>query len=73
VDVHDDSKSTTLPVANVVVNAYVRFDQKAPWMVDLLNVNLGVELEQTARQRTRDFLKLFATEGVRITKNLDFA
>ena len=73
VDVHDDSKSTTLPVANVVVDAYVRFDQKAPWMVDLLNVNLGVEQERTAQQRTRDFLKLFATEGVRITKNLDFA
>ncbi len=72
VDVHDDSKSTTLPVAKVVVDAYVRFEQKAPWMVDLLNLNLGVEQEQTAEQRTRDFLKLFATEGVRITKNLDF-
>ena len=51
----------------------MRFDQKAPWMVDLLNVNLGVEQERTAQQRTRDFLELFATEGVRITKNLDFA
>ncbi len=73
VDVHDDSKRTTLPVANVVVDAYVGFDQKAPWIVDLLNVNLGVEQERTAQQRTGDFLKLFATEGVRITKNLDFA
>ena len=73
VDVHDDSKSTTLPVANVVVDAYVRFDQKAPWMVDLLNLNLGVEQERTAQQRTRDFLEMFAAEGVRITKNLDFA
>ena len=73
VDVHDDSKTTTLPVARVVVNAYVRCAQKAPWMVDLLNVNLTVEQEQTARQRTRGFLELFATQGVRITKNLDFA
>jgi len=73
VDVHDDSKRTTLPVAKVIVDAYVRFEQKAPWMVDLLNINLGVEQEQTAEQRTRDFLKLFAAEGVRITKNLDFA
>ena len=73
VDVHDDSKTTTLPVARVVVEAYVRCAQKAPWMVDLLNVNLTVEQEQTARQRTRDFLELFAAQGVRITKNLDFA
>ena len=73
VDVHDDSKATTLPVARVVVDAYVRCAQKAPWMVDLLNVNLTVEKEQTARQRTRGFLELFATQGVRITKNLDFA
>ena len=73
VDVHDDSKTTTLPVARVVVDAYVRCAQKAPWMVDLLNVNLTVEQEQTARQRTRGFLELFAAQGVRITKNLDFA
>ena len=73
VDVHDDSKTTTLPVARVVVEAYVRCAQKTPWMVDLLNVNLTVEQEQTARQRTRDFLELFAAQGVRITKNLDFA
>ena len=73
VDVHDDSKATTLPVSQVVVGAYVRCGQKAPWMVDLLNVNLTVEEEQTARQRTRDFLELFASQGVRITKNLDFA
>ena len=73
VDVHDDSKATTLPVARVVVDAYVRCAQKAPWMVDLLNVNLTVEQEQTARQRTRGFLELFAKQGIRITKNLDFA
>lgn len=72
VDVHDDSKTTTLPVAKQVVDAYVGFAQKAPWMVDLLNLNIGVEDEQLAQQRTADFLDLFATEGIRITKNLDF-
>ena len=72
VDVHDDSKNTTLPVARVIVDAYVRFGQKAPWMVDLLNINLTVEDEATGRQRTRAFLDTFANEGVRITKNLDF-
>ncbi len=72
VDVHDDSKNTTLPVARAVVDAYVRFEQKAPWMVDLLNINLGIEDKQTAEQRARDFLALFSKEGVRLTKNLDF-
>ncbi len=73
VDVHDDSKQTTLPVGKVIVDAYVRFGQKAPWMVDLLNVNLTVEDEQTATRRTREYLDVFGTDGVRITKNLDFA
>ena len=41
-------------------------------MVDLLNLNLTVEREETARQRTREFLDLFAAQGIRITKNLDF-
>ena len=73
VDVHDDSKVTTLPVSRVVVDNYVRCDQKAPWMVDLLNVNLTVEQEEAARNRTQDFLDLFSRQGIRITKNLDFA
>ncbi len=72
VDVHDDSKQTTLPVAKVIVDQYVRFAKKAPWMVDLLNINLSVEQQATADQRTRDFLDGFANDGVRITKNLDF-
>ena len=72
VDVHDDSKVTTLPVSRVVVDEYVRCGQKAPWMVDLLNVNLTVEQEATARQRTQGFLDLFAVQGTRITRNLDF-
>ena len=72
VDVHDDSKGTTLPVSRVIVDEYVRCGQKAPWMVDLLNVNLTVEKEEAARVRTQDFLDLFSRQGIRITKNLDF-
>ncbi|MEZ5364352.1 MAG: hypothetical protein R2748_18950 [Bryobacterales bacterium] len=72
VDVHDDSKQTTLPVARAIAEDYVRFGQKAPWMVDLLNINLGVENEAEARERIRTFLETFAKEGVRITRNLDF-
>ena len=73
VDVHDDSKQTTLPVALTVVDAYVRCAKKAPWMVDLLNLNLTVEDRKTAEARTEDFLDQFASNGTRITKNLDFA
>ena len=72
IDVHDDSKQTTLPVAKVIVDQYVRFAQKAPWMVDLLNINLSVEEEKIAGERIRDFLDRFANDGVRITNNLDF-
>jgi malate synthase len=72
VDVHDNSKKTTLPVARIVVDAYVRTAKKAPWMVDLLNINLGVEDEQTAKQRTQKFLDAFDRQGIRITENLDF-
>ena len=72
VDVHDDSKSTTLPVSRTVVDGYVRCGSKAPWMVDLLNLNLTVEQEEVAQQRTREFLDVFASKGIRITKNVDF-
>ena len=73
VDVHDDSKQTTLPVARTVVDAYVRSPFKAPWMIDLLNINLGVADQETAARRTREFLETFADKGVRLTANLDFA
>ena len=55
------------------MDAYVKFAQKAPWMVDLLNVNLGVEQEPAAQLRTRGFLERFSSEGIRITENLDFS
>ncbi len=72
VDVHDDSKITTLPVARVVVDEYVRCARKAPWMVDLLNVSLTVAEEASARRRTREYLDSWSARGMRITKNLDF-
>ena len=60
-------------VAKVIADKYVRFSKKAPWMVDLLNINLTVEVEATAEDRVSQFLAEFANQGVRITKNLDFA
>ncbi|WP_243294188.1 hypothetical protein [Geothrix mesophila] len=71
-DVHDDSKDTTLPVARAIVQAYVNSPVKAPWYVDLLNLNLGVESLSEAEQRIATFLQTFSKNGTRITENLDF-
>ncbi len=71
-DVHDDSKDTTLPVARAIVQAYVNSPVKAPWYVDLLNLNLGVESLPEAEKRIATFLETFEKDGVRITENLDF-
>jgi malate synthase len=71
-DVHDDSKATTLPIAREIVRRYVTSPFKAPWYIDLLNVNLGVRDLPRAQQRIEEYLKAFAQDGTRITRNLDF-
>ncbi len=71
-DVHADSKKTTLPIARAIVDTCVRSDVKAPWYVDLLNLNLdNLDLER-ARERIRDYFAQLAEKGARITHNLDF-
>jgi malate synthase len=72
-DVHDDSKRTTLPIAREIVETYVSTPVKAPWYVDLLNINLGVADVATARARIARYMEAFAAEGARVTENLDFA
>ena len=71
-DVHDDSKDTTLPIARAIVQTYVQSDLKAPWYVDLLNLNLGVESLPEAERRIARFLEAFQKDGTRMTGNLDF-
>ena len=71
-DVHDDSKPTTLPIARAIVEAYVRDPVKAPWYVDLLNLNLNNHDLARARQRIADYLDAFRRDGTRLTENLDF-
>ena len=71
-DVHDDSKTTTLPIARVIVQAYAASRTKAPWYIDLLNLNLDEYDLAVARQRIAHFLELFDRDGTRITGNLDF-
>ncbi|MBI1754005.1 MAG: malate synthase [Acidobacteria bacterium] len=71
-DVHDDSKETTLPIARAIVQTYVQSGIKAPWYVDLLNLNLGVESLAEAERRIARYLDTFRKEGLRMTENLDF-
>ena len=71
-DVHDDSKTTTLHIARAIVQTYVQSDIKAPWYVDLLNLNLGVDDLAVAEQRIARFIVAFKKDGTRMTENLDF-
>jgi len=72
-DVHDDSKTTTLPIARAIVEAYVTDEVKPPWYVDLLNLNLDNHDLAVARERIGRFLAAFEKDGTRLTANLDFA
>jgi malate synthase len=72
-DVHDVSKTTTLPIAREIVETYLSQPVKLPWYVDLLNLNLGVQDVETARARIARYTGAFAADGTRITENLDFA
>lgn len=71
-DVHDASKGTTLPIAEAIVERYVSEPLKMPWYVDLLNATLGVNDREEARRRIAMVVEAFATDGTRVTRNLDF-
>ena len=70
-DVHDNSKTTTLPIARAIVEAYVNDAVKAPWYIDLLNINLNNHDLAIAKARINQYTEAFKNEGVRITENLD--
>ena len=71
-DVHDDSKKTTLPIAREIAETYVLDPVKAPWFIDLLNINLNIHDLQEARKRIRLFMDTFKKDRKRITENIDF-
>jgi malate synthase A len=71
-DVHDDSKGTTLPIAREIVDTYVLDDVKAPWYIDLLNINLNNHDLYEAKRRIRQYMDTFKEDGTRITENVDF-
>jgi len=72
-DVHDDSKHTTLPIARAVVERYVKDPLKAPWAIDLLNLNLNNHDLGRARERMEAYFAAFGRDGTRLTENPDFA
>jgi malate synthase len=71
-DLHDNSKTTTLPIAREICEAYLQNDIKLPWYVDLLNITLGNHDLQEARRRIRLLADAFRADRTRITANLDF-
>src|SRR5262245_13420883 len=71
-DVHDVSKTTTLPIAREIVETYVLSDQKLPWYIDLLNINLNNHDLGEAKRRIRLLADSFRKDGTRVTWNLDF-
>ena len=72
-DVHDDSKHTTLPIAREIVERYVKHPVKAPWCIDLLNLNLNNHDLGRARERIEAYFTAFERDGTRLTDNPDFA
>ena len=71
-DVHDESKTTTLPISREIAQVYVLDETKAPWFIDLLNINLNNHSLTEALRRINLYMSAIKRDGVRITENLDF-
>ena len=71
-DVFDVSKDTTLPIAREIAETYVTYSKKAPWYIDLLNINLNNHDLTEAKKRIQQYTNGFDKDGTRITENLDF-
>lgn len=71
-DVHDSSKTSTLPVVKEIVKTLVKGKHKAPWYIDLLNLNIGVTDLREARKRIDLYYQSLTSSKTRITENLDF-
>lgn len=71
-DVHETSKTSTLPIARLIAEVYCFNEFKIPWFVDLLNINLNNFNLETARDRIANYIDAFKKDGTRITENPDF-
>lgn len=70
-DVHEESKTTTLPISKLIVERFVTDPVKAPWFIDLLNLNLNNENLSVAHERVDAYYNEFKVSGQRITANQD--
>ena len=70
-DVHEESKTTSLPIIYEMVKAYINEDVKIPWYIDLLNINLNNEDLNEGTRRISAYMKEFRKTGRRITENVD--
>lgn len=71
-DVYASSKTTTLPIARAIADAYMQSAVKPPWFIDLLNINLNNTNLDVAKERIRLYMDTLLSGGIRITENLDF-
>jgi malate synthase len=71
-DVRDDSKTTTVPIATLIVQTYVTSATKAPWAIDLLNVNIDNVDPIEALLRLHAYYTSLEAHATRITQNMDF-
>jgi len=71
-DVFDSSKATTLPISKEIALAYIHSEEKFPWFIDLLNINLNNLDLGLAKERISMYMEAFKKDGTRITENLDF-
>lgn len=70
-DVHQLSKSTTLPISREIAYAYMLSETKVPWFIDLLNINLNNTDLEVAKKRIQTYMDAFIKDGTRITGNPD--
>ncbi len=70
-DVHEDSKHSTLPISKLIVERFVLDSTKAPWFIDLLNINLNNKDFTTAQERVDMYYNELKMTGQRVTANLD--
>lgn len=63
------TKKTTLPIARAILERYVLYPKKSPWLIDVLNVALGAPDYLTAIDRVERYIDHFEITGRRITDN----
>ncbi len=72
-DVHEASKTTTLPIIYEMVRDYIYENVKIPWYIDLLNLNLNNQDLAEGKRRIAAYFEEFRATGHRIIHRLDHA